>query len=961
MQQADVFSGPFTPKPLSDSRYQVVKKSAEKIKNVVVQGAQHRTTGFLEEFAPGTQAYQNRTDQLTQNLNSVQHEVAQSFGMQDGRLHIRRLRNPKTFEKVVSYFKQADWQMSPSDRQALVNYVEMQKKLTARSANMAYTQEAISLLNELVEQLYQDQTGEKFEQAYQKALKQQKTQRLNQEWYVQHFRGMPRESAKFMGALLINTTLHAIIHPTGDLLEDLVHLGANTPSHVFGLMTFSMGAGVGTELSKLISEPVWGKTLERLQHQLNQSVLKGSAYRLASAQVGLRTYLRGQIGFIVGSLVNGFIHDDYASEGFWERQTLSISSFMMASAAVRVGISVPVHFLEAFRVLRAGSAWASIHPAGFISQMLLLSADLYLASYVQPWLEKSIMQAKLEPALAEPYQAYMQVLSGQKQTAYGCNQPTQAGVLECLTAKLTKGIRDHWLKLNMYEIHQIEQQHLAEFQAWEQDQDQASIVYSASLTHEKMKDALAMNPALGLAGAKKLYPTQHKLAEKTDYAQMKKLDALTRVVLPQKHAHDAKLGYQTYIHELSELTQKYQKDMRVMYNELYQELSEGRVAMVRHQHIQAAQQTYEARAEQCNRIASVDQYLPCTSNALNLYNEKLQQILFGIEGAWTKEQRRVLHTKKDITTAQKLFLQGVPTMGLEALPAMTFANVIKPSDFLDLLFQMAQSMAKNSSNDVAIQNAVKSTVITLLSMHNELINDVQGHVYYSSENNPYLFQMPHMRVQLVDTFVPKGFEFDKGHLDVEGFMRWHATSARKYTMILPDEYQQQNLQLYALGYAVVDHMLEQGILRFDLPRGSQKMQEIRAALQDALLITLGVQDVPLTALFKSASMIKDEHMIVLGQVAERMKQRQTQGAPMLSQQPCAGAVGQKEIDAEMLCADSGSVQIQFLFQPDTESKQNSQDLHGQWATHYQTPMGVPISFPMGTSYIHQETLEALIP
>ncbi len=922
----------------------------------------------------------NSTKDLDKYLTELQIKMSLMIQKDNGKLKLSSLKDTKAFETLVQYFQSKNWEMTEIDRDTLRKFVAKQKTQALRGNKVAQSIMSIKLVSELMEVLYKDTTGASFRAEFEDMKNREAA---TPRWFEEHFvdrtskyqeqvRGvykfgkpMVRESGKFMFALLMNTVIEEFTNPTVGLKE-FIHLVHESPHHLLGLATFSLGAGGGSTLSKLIADRVYGASIEGIQYQVQRSLIRGSQAKLtASMTVGLRTYVRGQIGFIVGSILNGYLYDDHNDPMFWDRQIKSIGSFMIASAMVKGSIYSSVKIVEAFRLVRTGTAAAAVNPAGLIWQGLILTAEIYVAPIVQAFYEKSEMQAKLEPMMSLPYHDYIAVLSGQKTYGDGCNQVSKQEVLVCLQNKILLGVQQNWQMLTQYELNRKYQEHLAEFAEWEKDDVASKMVASTDNIYQAVKSSMDMVYSPSMTASKALYQTDQKIIALSPWRDISKLGERYRVVLPAMNVNTMQEGTQEYFEELEELNTDYVNDMVSMFKEFNEDMTEDERVRKRYDELTKAKEQETKDINICN-AGGEEEKQACKQEAEKTYYENLVKIVNGGSSELTSTQERVWNAKRPSNPFAMIKFFGAKTYGLEKIPNITFGGRASPSEMLDLLFQMSQKITEMKPTEEAVIQAQKETVELLLMMYQELTVDVWQHIYFTAQTNPYVGQDKIKNVEMVSSYMPYGYDHTSKTLNRKSFTPWMTSTQQKYVMVLPEK-KPEKIDDFAFARVIVDQLLQKGIISIPLSRGDEKMQKLYEAMQAYFMLALGHNSGDYSAIFFLAENLDISDLQRMDQAV--LAYKNLGKTPLLSNYECEAVRDQNALSVEernKRCMNSKSVSIQIMQQPAIASDAELAGMDAKtkniqyWRKNFRSPTKLGLTAPYGQMFIHDSTLNTLL-
>lgn len=921
----------------------------------------------------------NSAKDLDKYLTDLQIKMATMIEKDNGKLKLSSLKDTKAFETLVQYFQSQRWNMTEVDRDTLRKFVAKQQRQAARGNKLSQSLMSIKLVSELMEVLYKDTTGASFKAEFEEMKNREAA---TPRWFEEHIvdklgkyqnegRAVMRvsvtagrESGKFMFALLMNTVIEEFTNPTVGLKE-FIHLVNDTPHHLLGLATFSLGAGGGSTLSKLIADRVYGASIEGIQYQVQRSLIRGSQAKLtASMTVGLRTYVRGQIGFIVGSIVNGYLYDDHNDPMFWDRQVKSIGSFMIASAMVKGSIYSSVKIVEAFRLVRSGTAAASVNPAGLIWQGLILTAEIYVAPIVQAFYEKSEMQAKLEPMMAQPFHEYIAVLTG-KTYGTGCNQAEKPQVLVCLQNKILLGVQQNWQMLTQYELNRKYQEHLAEFSEWEKDDVASKMVASTDNIYQAVKSSMDMVYSPSMTASKALYQTDQKIIALSPWRDISKLGERFRVVLPVANTQMMQEGTQEYFEELEELNTDYVNDMVSMFKEFNEDMTEDERVRKRYDELTKAKEQETKDINICN-AGLEEEKQTCKQEAEKKYYENLVSIVNGGSSELTSTQERVWNSKRSSNPFAMMKFFGAKTYGLEKIPSITFGGRASASEMLDLIIQMSQKISALKPTEEAVIQAQKETVELLLMMYQELTVDVWQHIYFTDQTNPYVGQDKIKEVEMVSSYMPYGYDHASKTLNRKSFTPWMTSTQQKYVMVLPEK-KPEKVDDYAFARVIVDQLLQKGIIQIPLARGDERMQKLYEAMQTYFLLALGYKPDDYSSLFYLAENINIADLKKMDRVVEAYKKMGT--TSLLSNYECEAVRDQNALSVEernKRCINSKSISIQIMQQPSVASDAQMASMDSKtknahyWRSKFRSPTKLSLTVPYGQMFIHDSTLNTLL-
>jgi hypothetical protein len=926
-------------------------------------------------------------DDLKERLLDLALRMNALLKQDNGKAKLKSIRNPANFKTIIEYFQARGWRMSSIDQATLKKFLKDQQKHAQKSNDQAREIMAMELTMQLADALAKDATGktisEEFEQI--KHLKAQRGdvfERIEQNIIKMsgRYQGAGkmagnftantfRETWKFMLALGANLLIDACLKPT-ITMEDFINLGLNTHNHAWGLITFGFGASSGSAFSKMVGDRIFANSLEGLQYQLkNTMIRKSGAYALASAQVGFRTYIRSQIGFIVGSLVNGFLHDDYNDPEFWNRQIKGIASFMMAGAITRGGVFTIGKILEGRHIIKAGSAVAALHPAALIWQTVYLTADLFLSPRLLAEYEKSVLQAKLEPEMSQAYRDYLAVLTDRKETAMGCNQSNKQLVLECIQMSLIRGIQQNWQYITQFELNAEAQQHMTQFLEWEKAPLASGTIASFDNMYETYEHSMdAVNtPSTVLFGgyaSRKLYQYWQTQMPTTPWKNLKQLKGeAIRVLLPKDDEVERMVQGAQYFTELDALNSDYTRDMVAMFREFGEEiLDENSKIAARYYRIRDVQNKAKKALEQYKDL-SPDEAEPCHQEVEDAYNKDLATLLESDNRQINLDQFRVLQTKRKSNPFALPFGMFREKMWFEEIPALTLEGRVSAASMLDLIYLMAQIFHAVNPDES------RDAVSLLMMIHQELIDDIKKHIHIK-DKNPYLEQHPFANAHMLETFMPFGYDHEHKKMNGDDYLNWSQSSKRKYMLLLPSNYK-NNVQDYIYARVVVDEMVERGMIQLKFKRSDALYEKAIHAAQTYLMWTLGHNVEDFRELLTIDQMISEESLDVLSKVTKRYVQM---GAMFLSQYECEGVedLYRREQPVTMkdradACPNSKSIGVQILYQPaPNASKKDLYNMNSkvrnshEWARRYQTQLGYSFMAPLGQVFIHDQYMNELL-
>jgi len=381
----------------------------------------------------------------------------------------------------------------PVEKTLTPEQVEAQKKY--EKIKLRFDNAAEEIIKSDAEALESKKMRVKIEQAYQDALKLSVKDRLDKiiafdsylkeqspgssadkKSFIKSYSG---ETGKFFAAIWFATFLEIATDSDQDLsyfLETLAH----TPTEFLRFMTFSLGAGAGSN----VAMGVEGLIAAKLSHTKGLLAYEGALFQKMKVEAGImgavareqaKLMVRNQIGFMAGIMLNKILFEGY-TEHFWSELMLEFGSFLGAQLTVKTGTRGAKVLYTLRRYGKVG--WKTIKlgsgPGGWIMGMAELGAEIFLAKHFSQMYLHSRAKADGEGELGRNMLRFKRALKGEEDLeAYFpqkaiCKQLKGFDLKHCLENVLVQNINAYMLnvifsKLNFFVANkQLQEQQISD-------------------------------------------------------------------------------------------------------------------------------------------------------------------------------------------------------------------------------------------------------------------------------------------------------------------------------------------------------------------------------------------------------------------------------------------------------------------------------------------------------------------